>query len=239
MNQSDLSTIDPHTLSDTRLKAFWALNQLDGDSDDHFTATQIANYLVSKHKINTSRQAIDYALRKNKGAYHKNKNGYKLMELGRKELVSRSSVDNVVLIEADKPYTAKYVAIKSIFNSLRNNVSISDPYCDINTLDIIFNNVPKSINVKILTNNIIDKPQGTFARHLSELRKEGHKIEVGIYTGSDLHDRYIMDDNSFWLSGNSLNHLGSKESFIVKLGADIHGSMLEVFNRRWKIANKI
>jgi hypothetical protein len=35
-----------------------------------------------------------------------------------------------------------------------------------------------------------------------------------------------------FLSGNSLNFIGRKESFFVKLDEDIQKSMFEVFNRR-------
>ena len=80
---------------------------------------------------------------------------------------------------------------------------------------------------------------GIFSRHLAELRKENYQIEVGVYSSSDLHDRYIMDEKSFWLSGNSLNHLGDKESFIVCLGEDVRQSMMTTFNNRWKVTTKI
>ena len=91
----------------------------------------------------------------------------------------------------------------------------------------------------ILTQNLIDKPKGSFDRYLSEVKKEGFQIEVGVYSSSDLHDRYIMDNKTFWLSGNSFNRLGNKESFIVRLGKDVHQSMLTTFNNRWKVALKI
>lgn len=207
MDEDHSLSIDPHTLSSTRLRALWALGQLEVPGQDHFSATQIAGFLINYHKINTSRQAIEYALKKNNGAYHKNKRGYKLMELGRKEFVSRSEIADTVLIEPGKPYTAKNIKIKNVFDSLKEVIYISDPYADINTSDVIFINVPKNKLVRLLTNQIFDKPQGTFSRHLTELRKEGYHIEIGIYTNSEVHDRYLMDDKIFWLSGNSLNHL--------------------------------
>ena len=230
-------SIDIHKLGDFQLKALWVLDKLH-ESKDRLSAVEITDYLIETSGTNTSRQAITYALEKEKGIVHKNKNGYKLMEAGREKL-AKANYNSVIVIESGKPFSTKNVIVKDIFSNLKSPVFISDPYLDINTLDLIFKNFDKNKNIKILAHTIVDKPTGIFSRHLGELRQEGFKIEVGVYSNSDLHDRYIMDNNSFWLSGNSLNHIGNKESFIVKLGEDIRQSMLTTFNNRWKVANKI
>lgn len=232
-------TLDPHTPSPIKLKAFWALDKMESGSDDRFTAANVALFLVEKQGINISRQAVQSALKGDRTATHRNKNGYKLMENGRRQLKESTQKQEVIMIEAGKPFSAKNLALKDIFASLKGEILICDPYIDTHTLDIIFKNSDKKKSVKILTKNIIDKPVGTFARHLADLKTEGYKIEIGVYSSSDLHDRYIMDSQTFWLSGNSLNHLGNKESFIVRLGEDIRQSMLATFNNRWKVAKKI
>lgn len=232
-------SIDPHKLDPVKLKAFWVLDQLETDSADRFTAGAIAAHLIERRGIKTSRQAIEYALGTDKKATHKNAKGYKLMEGGRAQLRALANKEEVIVIEAGKPFSAKNVELKKVFSSLAGDVLISDPYLDVNSLDVIFKAVDGSTTVKILTQNLVDKPSGTLGRHLADLRKEGYKIEVGVYSGSDLHDRYIMDAKTFWLSGNSLNHLGEKESFLVRLGEDIRQSMTATFNNRWKVATKI
>jgi len=233
-------SIDPHIITSTKLKAFWALDQLENETVDRFAIGSLVSYLIENHKIKTSRQAIEYALKSDQSATHKNNKGFKLMESGRKQLqFIKQKEDTVVMIESGKPFSAKNVDLKKIFSSLKNTIYISDPYLDIHTLDTIFKNIDQKKRVKILTKNVIDKPAGTLGRHLDELRKEGYKIEIGVYSSSDLHDRYIMDDKSFWLSGNSLNHLGDKESFIVRLGEDIRQSMITTFNNRWKASQKL
>ena len=161
------------------------------------------------------------------------------MESGRKQLREANGNGEVIAIEAGKPFSAKNIELKKVFSSLSGEIFIADPYLDIHTLDVIVKNVDTTMPVKILTQNLIDKPSGILGRHLAELRKEGYQIEVGVYGSSDLHDRYLMDSNSFWLSGNSLNHLGEKESFVVRLGEDIRQSMMATFNNRWKAAKKI
>ena len=231
-------TLDPHTLSPIKLKAFWALDKMETESSDRFTAANIALFLVEKQGINISRQAVQSALKGDKRATHRTTKGYKLMETGRRQLKESSQKREVVMIEAGKPFSAKNITLKDIFNELKGETFICDPYVDVHMLDIIFKNSDKKKPVKILTKNIIDKPIGTFARHLLDLRTEGYKVDIGVYSNSDLHDRYIMDDQTFWLSGNSLNHLGNKESFIVSLGEDIRQSMMVTFNNRWKASTK-
>lgn len=230
-------SIEIHNLDDIQLKGLWVLDKF-SDSENRLSSVEIANYLIEECGINTSRQAITYALEKEKGIVHKNKGGYKLMEAGKKKLDAGNS-NSVIVVESGKPFSTKNVIVKDIFNNLKSPVLISDPYLDINTLDLIFKNLDKKKQTKILTHKIADKPSGTFSRHLGELRQEGFQIEIGVYLNTDLHDRYIMDDNSFWLSGNSLNYIGNKESFLVRLGEDVRQNMLATFNNRWKIANKI
>lgn len=232
-------SIDPHSLKCSKTKAFWALDQLESTEQDRFSAGELAKFLIETRGINTSRQALEYGLASDKRATNLNKKGYKLMEDGRKQLHDLKNETGVVVIESGKPFSAKNMELKKILSSLSGDIYISDPYLDINTLDVVFKNFGTGIPIKILTQNIIDKPTGVIVRNLSELRREGYQIEVGVYANSDLHDRYIIDDNSFWLSGNSLNHLGDKESFLVKLGDDIRQSMMATFNNRWKVSTKI
>jgi len=232
-------SINPHTLDTVKLKAYWALDQLEDGSNDRQTAGALASFLVEKHNVKTSRQAIEYALKADRASTHKNGKGYKLMEGGRKQLHEVNNKEEVIIIEAGKPFSAKNVELKKILSSFTGEICISDPYLDITTLDVIFKGVDATTPVKILSQNLIDKPAGSFTRHLADLRKEGYQIEIGIYSSSDLHDRYLMDANSFWLSGNSLNHLGEKESFLVRLGEDIRQNMMATFSNRWKVAKKI
>jgi hypothetical protein len=232
-------TLDPHILFPIKLKTFWALDKMETESNNRFSAASISSFLVEKQGINISRQAIQSALKSDRAATHRSAKGYKLMENGRKQLKEFSQKDETVMIEAGKPFSAKNIVLKNIFTRFEGEISICDPYIDIHTLDVIFKNSTKKNLVKILTKNVIDKPAGTFGRHLIDLRNEGYRVEIGVYSSSDLHDRYIMDKRTFWLSGNSLNYLGNKESFVVCLGDDIRQSMQATFNSRWKVSVKI
>ncbi|MCH7805901.1 MAG: hypothetical protein IH995_01980 [Proteobacteria bacterium] len=230
-------SIDVHDLEGLQLKALWVLDKLSEKTKNRFSAAEIADYLVETCSVSATRQGVVYALKKEKGVYHKNHNGYKIMEPGSRKLQGVNS-ETVVFIESNKPFSAKNIILKDIFSRFRGRVHICDPYIDIHTLDVIFKNLPKTTPVRILTSNIKDKPLGMFARHLADIRKEGWNIEIGQVPKSTLHDRYFIDNSSFWLSGNSLNYLGQKESFIVKLGEDIRQSMLATFNTKWSAATK-
>lgn len=232
-------SIDIHSFDDLQLQVLWTLEHLSDISKDRFSAADIAKHLVESCRISTSRQAVQSALKKEKSVVHKNEEGYKLMELGQKKLRDLVDDGQEILIEAGKPFSAKNVDLKKILSPLSGQIDIVDPYIDIQTLDSVFKNIDKRHKVRILTHNVIDKPKGIFGRHLADLCEEGYKVEVGVYSNSDMHDRYIMDGKTLWLSGNSLNHLGKKESLIVRLGEDMRQSMCATFNNRWKVATKI
>lgn len=228
--------IDIHGLPSLRLQAYCVINDLTTTTKDRFSSSEVANYLIEKVGVRTSRQAIEYVLKSDGSACHKNKQGYKLMQKGKDEL---SGSSGLTLIDANKPYVAKNFTLKDIIGSDYKELSICDAYLDLNTLDVVYKNFLKDIPTKILTANIINKPEGVFKRQLSDLNKEGFRVEVRVYDKSVLHDRYLIDDNHIWLCGNSLNYIGNKESFIVSLGEDMRQSMLATFNSRWKVSKQI
>jgi len=235
MMKKSIETINVHTLGSVRLKSFWAMHQLENESTDRFTPNDIANYLINECKINTSRQAVKAALSRCRGSVHKTKRGFKLMEKGLKELLF-SDKDEVFFIESGKPFSSKSIQLSSIFKRMNGEIKICDPYVDSHTLDLIFRYVDKSYPVKILSQKINDKPSGMVKRVLKDLEKEGYTVELRTSNTNTLHDRYFLDKNNLWLSGNSLNHLGSKESFIVLLGKDFHKEIGSAFNSKWNSA---
>jgi hypothetical protein len=226
-------TIDVYTLENLSLKSYWALDQLTTTSQDRFSSPVIAKFLIEQIGINTSRQAIEYALKKDSEACNKNKHGFKLMQKGKDMLLN---LNKLIFIDAGKPFLAKNITLKGMLGVNHKELSVCDPYVDLGTLDVIYNNFSKGIPIRIITATIIDKPKGNFKRQLMDLNKEGFNIEVRAYSKSVLHDRYIMSEKHFWLSGNSLNYIGNKESFIIQLGADIQQSMTATFNSRWKVS---
>ena len=91
------TSIDVHALVDLQTKGIWVLDNMTNASKDRFSAMAISNYLIEKCGFNTSRQAISFALDRDKKICNKNRDGYKLMEHGRKKLLEQAN-DNLVFI---------------------------------------------------------------------------------------------------------------------------------------------
>lgn len=236
---STIDQVNPHTLLLLKHKIFYVLAKLEAKNKQRFTIREIVEYLIDKLGITTSRQAVEYALGSDRKATHKNNAGYRLMKHGRDQLTPKTN-QGVMLIEPGKPFSGKKLAAENVLSKLKGEVRICDAYCGVGLLNLIYKSIDKNTSIKILTQKIIDKPIGIFSGSLMDLRKEGFQVEIKVYTSSYLHDRYVIDSHNLWLSGNSFNDLGNRESFIVLLGADIRQSVLATFNTRWKsILNSI
>jgi len=233
LDKQQLEAIDIHSLPDVMSITLWVMEYLSKDSIDSFGASEIAQYIVEKLGISTSRQAVHAALKKaaSKKFCHNNKSGFSLMTLGQDELLKQMQKEKVLFIEPGKPFAAG-MKIENIFSSMKGSVKISDPFVDIKTLDVIYRSLNIGIPIRILTVQV--KNEDAFNREVQKLHHEGLDLEVRKISSGILHDRYFIDDNQFWLSGNSLNNLGQKESFIVMLGSDIRNSMIQTFDSRWQ-----
>lgn len=225
--------LDPHKLKLLKHKLFWVMDKLENEVKQRFSAQELTIYLIENVGIRVTRPGVEYALKSDTKAVHKNIYGYRLMKDGQDQL-SQGLSKNLIYIEPDKPYKGKRAAVEDLFLCLKGEVKICDPYCGNALLNLLYNNLNKKNPIKILTKQILDKPPGSFSAAIEDLRREGYKINVKIYSSSILHDRYIIDEKNAWLSGNSFNDLGNKESFIINLGFDIRQSILATFNSRWK-----
>lgn len=228
--------IDVYTLDSLDLQIYWAIDHLSMPNKDRVTLTEITKCIVDDKKINITKSAIFYALRRNKKEINKNINGYKLMKLGEDVLDAVVSKHKIIIIEPNTPYSSKKMIADEIFKTLKGTIKLCDPYFSIQILDHIGNYFNKSQKIQILTENVIDKSTGSILRCLGDLKKEGHDIEVRIYDKSEMHDRYIIDEKLAWLAGYGFSDIGRKECFFVLLGEDIRQSMLSTFNNRWKIS---
>jgi len=230
--KKELESFDVHLLPDVRSISFWVMEYLSNEKSDRFGSTKIAKYIVDELGISTSKQAVQAALTKAAKAKlcHKEKGGFKLMKSGQDELLKQMRKGRVILLEPGKPFSAA-VELGNIFSQMKGVIRISDPYIDEKTLDYFSDS---KLTIRILTSQITNVER--FKRDLNKLQSEGISIEVRKISKGILHDRYFIDDKHFWLSGNSLNNLGKKESFIVMLGDDVRHSMLQTFNSRWQSA---
>ena len=89
--------------------------------------------------------------------------------------------------------------------------------------------------------NLREKERERFLRELQDFKSEFPSVEFRDYPNVDIHDRYIISENSLVILGHSIKDLGSKESFAIILdkssSRNVVESLTENFNRRWKQAS--
>ena len=234
--ETDLSHYpDIHLYADLRRQAFWVLDVAGREfHTDRLTPNQVAEILVEKFEISATPMAVGSVLGKaTKGGLVNKKaktNEFKIMKKGREELyLTTKESPSVFYIEPDIPYSAKLILFDKILSGLKNRVWICDPYVGIRLLDIM-NRIDASIEIRIMTQQVQDK--AAFIRALVDFKTEHVSTEVKV-TPAKIHDRYILSDTGMWLAGHSLKDLGSKETFIVRLGDDIKDYVESAFNSRW------
>jgi len=231
--------LNPHDLKSVKERTIWSFMILKDELNiDRLTISNVATFLTEIIEIDTSPQAIRHAINDMpSGFLNKNKLGYKLMEKGRKFLLIEDK-NNAIIINSGETFSSKKIFSEEIIKSLSGTIKLCDPYIDVRLLDLL-SEINPACQIQVLSCNLIEKNKGVFSRSLTDLNNEGINIEVKLYDKSVLHDRYILDDKNMWLIGHSIKDLGKKECYIVKVGEDLRGESLNLFNRRWKIANKL
>lgn len=235
IEKQTLESIDIHALPDVMSVALWVIEYTSSEESNYLGASEVARYMIKRLGISTSRQAVHAALTKavSKKFCHKNKKGFGLMKLGRDELLKQMNKETVIFLEPEKPFTAG-VKVESIFSGMKGIIKISDPYVDIKTLDLIHRSMNINVPIRLLTVQI--KDESMVKREIQKLQIEGFDLEIRKLPSGVLHDRYWMDNNNFWLSGNSLNNIGKKESFVIMLGGDMRNTLNQTFDSRWASA---
>jgi hypothetical protein len=172
MEYNNIKKINIHDLDNNLSRTLWAFVKLTKEGKNRFWQTEIANFLVDEN-VNIKKQAIDVSLKskKAKDFFNKNKDGFKIMDKGYSYLLNQKS-DSVWYFESGEEYNTKRKEIKKIFEKTVGNISICDPYIDLNTLDLISNIFFKEKNkIRILTKKIPKKEE--FDRQIDILKKDG------------------------------------------------------------------
>jgi len=139
--------------------------------------------------------------------------------------------EKVIIFEPDKPFTA-YLILKSIFSKAKKKIFIFDGYVEDGTLNVL-SKVPKTVSIKILTNNTYRK----FRKELSLFRKEFPQTEV---RKSNIHDRFFIIDGTCYLLGTSLHSVGAKKpTYFVKVSDEIRNIFKNHFDNIWNKSTKI
>jgi len=222
-----------------RRQVLWVLEAADSLGDGKLTASEIEHILKKAFRIDVPWQAINGVKllsgkpRPVRSRKTKRGKSFEISQEGRSELSEQEEL--VTYIDPSRALS-NMRTVEKLLSSLSGHMQLCDPYVNERTLDRLVDCTGVS-EIKLLTTHL----QPTKVRIEENLRafRQQHKhvsIEVRVALGRELHDRYILDDKNFYLLGTSLNNIGLKQSFIVRLGGN-RGHLGQVvvseFNRLW------
>lgn len=170
---------------------------------------------------------------------------FQIMKKGEDSLlpVSEKEGVQVLYLAPRKPFSGKKLLVEEVLKKLKGEIKISDPYCGEKTLDIIKGICDRKVKILTTLKNLRKERREGFLRVFRDFKSEFPNVEIRDYPGDELHDRYIISNDSLCVIGHSLKDLGGRESFIIvlsrEIGKDIRESVLEVFNRRWKRGSEV
>lgn len=230
---------------DTGLWALWILQDKLG-LDDYFTADDLSIILKKKRVSFSAKEILRAFARASKKIDRSKANGkpsYMIMQKGidyLKELAATGKIQ-VYFVEGSKPRTDRKMFEELVLKS-KGEVMIVDKFYGRESLDML-EKLGTKRKIKFLTARLGDD-QNKFNRELSKFKREYKNIEISVYPHEhELHDRYIITDNSLILLGHGLKDLGSKESFVLafkdQIGKDIRIMLNSKFKDRWKKSRKL
>jgi len=155
---------------------------------------------------------------------------YRLMTKGKRELpdLLPQTTLSVVRVEAGKPRTAR-IQLASILSKLNGIVKICDPYYGIRSFDSL-DEIPKGCTIKFLSVNASDKAT-KLSGVIQDFKRENPGFELRILKPPiSIHDRYIITRKELLLLGHGLKDIGSKESFMIRLEADMAKDLIKELN---------
>jgi hypothetical protein len=165
---------------------------------------------------------------------------YRLMTQGRREIAQLLQSDSlsVVRIEGGRPHTARQ-HLGDLMSSLTGTVRICDPYYGERTLETL-DHLPKKTAIRFLTSKTNEsalKVRGAFRDFAKERKNAEFRV---LAPPNDLHDRYVLAQDSLLLVGHGLKDIGGKESFVVRLDRSLVPDLLDTltasFDARWPTA---
>jgi len=146
----------------------------------------------------------------------------------------------VVYLAPAKPITAENTLDNLIKSLKKGNLFITDPYYGLKTLKTLYEFANHHKSVHFLTAQLGGGEKVSIVNNfLRDLKKEyKNKIEIRIYPNkNELHDRYILAKDIFFIIGQGLKDLGNKESLIIgvedRYGKDIRKILEKAFLERW------
>ena len=111
-------------------------------------------------------------------------------------------------------------------------MSILDSYVSEGTLNLLYG-LPRELIIRILTKS----PDPTFLSAWSKFRAEYTRSDARKH--KDVHDRLVIIDQKFFMSGPSLKQAGDKPTLLAYFDAADSGKAQKFFSWFWKKGRKI
>jgi|GEM_PF-1769891 len=147
----------------------------------------------------------------------------------------------IVSIEAGKPRTG-HLEVAKLLQELSDEVRICDPYYGKGSL-LRLDELTKAKSVQFLTQKADSREQAVLPRAIQEFVKERSHFEFRKYEGNDMHDRFIVTEDSLILLGHGLKDIGNKDSFVVKFDRDLAGDVIDSvrasFDQKWQSSSSL
>lgn len=243
VNQANIPSV--HKFTDKPLEAgLWCLYVSKYDfSTDYLTYEDIENILREFLDIPITATQLKKAFARAGKKIIKNGKGEgnKISNPGEQHLhdLKKDGPLNLVYINPDKPHTATKTLEGLIKSIPKDTLLICDPYYGIKSLEVLETFAKHHKNIRFLTTKMGGgEKAATLAHAVKDFKKEyNKKVEIRLFSGNDLHDRYIVAKDRFFIIGHGIKDLGSKESLIIavkdRYGKDIRKNISSVFNQRW------
>lgn len=241
---------DFHELNKTLDKGLWILWVCKEKLElKKLSASQISHIIKEVKELSIDKRKISNAFNRAGNKIHtyrdKETISYEIMKPGKDYLISLSNQKslNLFYFKPEKRFTSKRLLVKNILNNLKGILKFTDPYIDIRTLDILKDLINSEIRVLSKLKNLREPQRSRFLRELKDFLKEKGNFQFKDYNKKDLHDRYIISQESIILIGHSIKDLGAKESFAVvldkKTNSDIYNILNSNFDKRWSLSLSI
>lgn len=191
--------------------------------------------------IDVSRSSLINAFNRSRGkmrsTIHDGVTKYKAMTRGRQavEHLLEISGPKVIHIQSGEHHTARK-HLQEMLAGLQGVVRMCDPYYGRQSLDVL-EMIPSTCDVCFLTGTT-NEPQTAISSRVSYFQRQFPHVQIRVYpTPGDLHDRYLIEEDHFWLLGHGIKDVGNKESFIVRIKSDhardLITDLTSTFDSRW------
>lgn len=227
---------DLHALERVEDKALWCLCfSKDKVGVEYLSPAEISVILADVFEISAGEDAIRKALTRAAGKVHSRQvahvTKFSIMKPGR-ESVS-AAVKNRVLVVDPTQALAAVRGLEDLFGQFSGVAKICDPYLDSKTLQVL-EMIPDACTIRFLSTP--PRQGAAFTRAYAGYRAQHDNIEIRTIPPGKLHDRYVIVGQEMWLIGHSLNAIGTKQTFVVKLDGGIRDQIDPWFESTWRTA---